>query len=249
MKSTDLKHIKDIVDKYGRDLSDFDLSNKIFTKYDFTGVILPKNNDLFLNVIDKNLSGSSFSNIDMSIYSLDGVIISGVDFRENVMLSSDYNLFQNIKDKDLSYVSLPDLDYSKYNFDGVTLIGTKFYEGGILNKDKDFFQRIKNRNLNFTALPRGDYSNYNFEGVSMFYTKFGEKSLMPKDYELFKKIAMLKESSLLDSCSEDIHLYDLGNIPYNLKISGVDESQSFLIYKRYIEHNKNSKVRISTVLY
>lgn len=248
MKNTDLKHIKDIVDKYGKDLREFNLSGKIFSGFDFLGVKLPTYSGLFQEIKNKDLSGSTFSNIDLSVYYLDGVDIRNVNFGENVVFLNDSDLFQKIKNKDLSYVSLPCLDYSKYNFDDVSLIGTKFVEGSLLSLDNDLFQRIKNKNLNFASLPKGDYSNYNFEGVSMYYTKFGANSLISKDYKLFEKIAMLKDSSFIDNCVDDIHLYDLGNVPYNLKISGIDEAQSFLIYKRYIENNKNSKIKITSIL-
>lgn len=248
MKNTDLKHIKDIVNKYGKDLSSFNLSGKDFTKYDFSDVILPKNSNLFQEIKDKNISGSIFSNIDLSIYNLEGIGISGADFSNNVVLSNDIEIFQKIMNKDLSYVSLPRDDYSKYNFSDVNLIGTKFYCDCIIGKDKDFFQKIRNKNINFAVLPKCDYSDYNFDGVSMYYTKFGKESLMPKDYNLFKKIAMLKETSHLEDCSENIHLYDLSDIPYTLRVSGVDETQSFLIYKRFIENNKNSKVRLTNII-
>lgn len=248
MKVSDLKYIKDIVDRYGKDLSDFDLSNKLFVNCDFSNITLPKRNDLFQKAKDKDLSGSTFSNIDLSIYSLDGVNINGVNISKEVILPDDPKLFQKIKDRDLSNVYLPNLDYSIYNFDGVSLIGTKFYENSVLKIDKDFFQRVKNKNLNFATLPIADYSNCNFEGVSMYYTKFGRNSLMPKDYDLFKKIAMLKDSSFMENCIDDIHLYDLSSVPYNLKISGIDEIQSVLLYKRYIEYNENSRIKLTNIL-
>lgn len=247
MKNTDLNHIKDIVNKYGKDLSDFDLSNKDFTKYNFSEVILPKDKYLFQKIKNSSISYSIFSNIDLSMYELEGVYISGADFSNKVIFTNDTNIFQKIKDKDLSYVSLPQLDYSMYNFVGVNLMGVKFQDKSKISEDRDFFQEIKNKNLNFATLPEGDYSGYDFKDVSMYYTKFGERSLMPKDYSLFKKIAMLKDVSGLNNCANDIHLYDLSDIPYNLRIAGIDDAQSFLIYKRFVEDNKNSRVKITNV--
>lgn len=248
MKNTELIYIKDIVNEYGKDLSEFDLSNKIFSKFDFSDIILPKDFNLFQRIKNKDISECSFNYIDFNNYNLSEVDIRGVKFKDGVILPQDYNIFQKIKDKDLSNVYLPSLNYSKYNFNNVSIMGTKFGEDSVLSANEDFFQNVKNKNLNFTILPKGDYSRYNFEGVSMYYTKFGENSLMSKDYSLFKKIAMIKESDIVDNCSENIHLYDLKDIPYNLRISGIDDVQSVLIYKRFIECNKNSKIKINNFI-
>ena len=208
------------------------------------GVKFPKEENFLINLKGASIRNTTINVEDLEQYSFKGLDIFGVKFSVSVKLPKKYDFFQIIKDKNISNVVLPFNDYSNYDFDDVCLLGTKFTEDSKITVTKDLFQKIKGKNLNFASLPGLDYSKCDFTGVSLSYTTFGKKTVFPKDYALFKKVAVIQESMLGDQYNDDIHLYDLKNIPYTLRINNISPLQTAILYGKYFSELKQNKIKI-----
>lgn len=183
-------HIKDLIEKYGSNLSHLTLED--FRDVDFTKTYrdilenrkytithLPNLPELFQVIKDKSLYLGYVPEGDYSNFNFENVNLNGCTFNEKAILPIDYDLFQNIRYKSLEEATLPQGDYSNYDFTDVSVFGTTFTPSSII--PKDFFIKVYKKSVKYTLLPLGDYTKYDFKGADLNMAFFRQGSVLPEE--------------------------------------------------------------------
>ncbi|KGK85780.1 hypothetical protein [Clostridium sp. HMP27] len=189
-------HIKDLIEKYGSDLSHLtleDFKDVDFTKtyrdilenHKYTITHLPNLPELFQVIKDKSLYLGYIPEGDYSNFNFQDVNLNGCTFNEKSILPSDYDLFQNIRYMSLEEVTLPQGDYSNYDFTDVSVSGTTFTPSSII--PRDFFSKVYKKSVKYALLPLADYTDYDFQGVDLNMAFFRQGSVLPEE---LKKLAV-----------------------------------------------------------